>query len=250
MIRLLGLFGLCFSLLYGCEEIYASESLDPMLIGGRPAHEGEFPEIIYIRSGAARCSATVIGERVILTAGHCVKDEGEIGPVEMGVGAVDFVLGQQVYTAKCRQTPKYRQNLGDHDMAICLADRPLSVRPATIDTQPVKIGQTVILTGYGCIRSPGSGGNDGILRVGKAKVIQLPAGDDYWFYTKASSTLCFGDSGGPSMSKPHFVIGVNSRGDIKSLSLFTATFTKDSIDFFEEFAKEQSVSICGITEDC
>lgn len=245
-------FSLIFAMLLSFGPVSA---YDPMLIGGRPALKGEFPEIVYIRSGNARCSASVISPRgetgVILTAGHCVADQGEIGPVSE---LVDFVVGQTVYRAKCRQAPLYRAQTQDHDMALCKVDKALDVVPASISGVGPMLGVQVTLTGYGCINPGGGAGNDGILRVGKAKVVQLPAGNDHWFYTKDRSALCFGDSGGPALLRVakgrHTLIGVNSRGNIQDTSLMTALFTTESKKFFEEFIVEQEVKICGINQNC
>ena len=228
-------------------------SFDEMLIGGRPALKGEFPEIIYISSGAARCSAVLVSDQVIITAAHCVKDQGEIGPVSSK--QVDFVHEQIVYTAVCSQAPLYRDQIEDHDFALCKTDKRLTIKPASVSKIAPKIGSKILLTGYGCIdgKNGGRGGNDGILRIGKAKVTKLPEKKDHWFYTEDVSALCFGDSGGPAMlskKEKHKVIGINSRGNIKKLSLLTALFTIESIEFMESYAQENQVDICGITKNC
>lgn len=243
---------LIFSLSILSTFCFADES---DLIGGRPAVKGEYPEILYISSGNSRCSATVVGEQVILTAAHCVKDHGQIGPVDKKPELIEFVLEQVVYRAKCFQAPLYRDKIEDHDLALCKVDKKLTIKPAKVDKQGPKIGHSVVLTGYGCISEGGTGGNDGILRIGKAKVIKLPEGKNHWFYTEAATALCFGDSGGPSMLSSklhgkHKVIGVNSRGDIKTLSLMTALFTEESIKFMEDFIAEHKVDICGISKGC
>lgn len=245
---------LSFILLLFAFPLMASE-LFPSLIGGRPAHKGEYPEIIYIRSGNSRCSASVIGQSVILTAAHCVKDEGEIGPVPSPAPEsqdVEFVLDQIVYKAKCNQAPLYRDHKEDHDFALCKTDKTMSVKPAAISKIGPKIGDMVVLTGYGCVKPGGTGGNDGILRVGKAEVTKLPKGTDHWFYTMFEVAVCYGDSGGPSLldTGNHLIIGVNSRGNIEDLSLMTALFTPESQKFLSDFAKAKKVDICGVTKKC
>ena len=69
------------------------------LIGGRVVNPGEYPELVYISNGRGRCSATIVGPQVILTAAHCVKDGGSVTPVS-------FVLDQTLYSAKCKHHPK------------------------------------------------------------------------------------------------------------------------------------------------
>lgn len=142
-------------------------------------------------------------------------------------------------------------------MALCKTDKEIAVRFASISKRGPKVSDEALLSGFGCINPGGGGGNDGILRYGVAKVTQLPAGTNNWFYTKASAALCFGDSGGPSFLKlsdpareKHFVIGVNSRGNIRDVSMMTALFIEKSQDFFKRFADDEGVEICGINQNC
>ena len=65
--------------------------------------------------------------------------------------------------------------------------------------------------------------------------------------------MCYGDSGGPSFkriknpkSETHFVAGVNSRGNIKDLSLLTALYLDKSQEFMKDYATKNNVIICGI----
>jgi secreted trypsin-like serine protease len=225
-------------------------AIEPALIGGVKVERGDFPEIVYISNGMARCSATIIGPEVILTAAHCAADQGSISQV-------DFVIDQVVFRAKCEQAPMYRDELEDHDMALCKTDKPLAVKYASVAKEGPKVGDKVTLSGYGCIRQGGGGGNDGVLRVGSAPLTELPHGDYDWFTTVGSTALCYGDSGGPAflyIANPqeelHYVVGVNSRGDIKSESLLTALWIDKSKKFFQDFAQRNKVEICGINRDC
>ncbi len=227
--------------------VYCTARADD-LIGGREARRNEFPELVYIKAGnGGRCSATVVspkGERgVILTAGHCVEDGGIIRPVS----------GEQ-FLGVCRQSPQYKASKMGTDVALCLVDRPFKVRPASVAKRNPKVGETIVLTGYGCTSREG-GGNDKILRVGTSKVTQ-DASHDSWFYTEGKTAICFGDSGGPAYlqgkgCKPmHEIAGVNSRGDIATLSMLTALNNDDAKRFLEAWAKENAVNICGVNKRC
>lgn len=243
--------------LSGMEEFFTTE-YQPTLIGGREAYKGEFPEVVYIRSTmdgkSANCTATIVSPRVIVTAGHCVSESGEISPAKFDY--VDFMVGKQVFTAWCHQAPLYRDSLEDHDLAVCMSDRDLPGPYAkVIHHEQPHIFSDVVLAGYGCTRPGGGGGNDGILRVGEARIITMPYGKNHWFYTKGKTAICFGDSGGPSFLKTrpgeqHVIIGIHSRGNIQDLSLITALFTKESHDFMLNFATHHNVDICGLTTDC
>lgn len=233
------------------------------LIGGTEAQPGEFPEVVYIKHQIetgrwARCTSTIIGPRVILTAAHCVKDNGEISPAGFhNETALEFQVGQKVFKAQCKQAPLYRDNKEDHDVALCVTDRKMDVKYASVAKDGPALDDFVQLIGYGCTQQGGGGGNDGILRWGEAKVVQLPSDQNNWFYTRWKTALCFGDSGGPSMKKldsprtdHHWVIGVNSRGNIRDLSLMTAMWLDKTKQFLGDFTRSTDTKICGFNLDC
>jgi hypothetical protein len=232
----------------------------PTLIGGKVARQGEFPEVIYISSGRSRCSATVVGPKVILTAAHCLEDGKDITPV------AEFVVLNQVFKAKCTHHPEYASKYS-HDFALCKTNQEIDVKWATISKEPVELAEQVTLMGFGATipRNPdgsgGGGGNDGKLRWGLAPVVQLPenspAGGYQYFYTEGSSALNFGDSGGPVMKKiddpktdKHMVIGTNSRGNIRSLSLLSSTFLPNFQNWAMAYTMQHNVEICGINKEC
>jgi len=221
-------------------NLYSSSTL----INGRPALSGEFPEVVYISAGMSRCSASIIGPQTILTAAHCVKT-GQ---------TIHQVMNQIVFTAKCQQSPEYK--LSGHDMALCKTDRVMKPgKFAVVASHGPKLGDKVELSGYGCLGSNG-GGNDGILRVGEATVNILPV-NTHWFETNDLTAACFGDSGGPSylamkdpMKDTHYVIGLNSQGDIKKRSLMTNLWLGTSQKFLKDFSVSQGVKICGVNLSC
>jgi len=238
----------CLFLLTICWFPLNSQAQD--LIGGSIAAPGDFPEILYISAGRSRCTATAIGPRTILTAAHCVEDGGTIQPVS-------FSYNQTVFRASCSQSELYRDKVEDHDIALCKTDRELSYFASVDTSQGPYLGDSITLAGFGCTKPGGSGGNDGLLRWGSAPVIKLPYGTDNWFHTQGESALCFGDSGGPAFRSiknpkkdPHFVAGVNSRGNIKDLSLLTALWIGKSISFMLQFEQKNQVEICGISRSC
>jgi len=229
------------------------------LIGGKVAKPGEFPEIVYISSGRSRCSAAVISDRVLITAAHCIDDQGEIFPA-------DFVVNQQAFRALCTHHPEYAQKYS-FDFALCKTKKDIDVKPASIGSEVVEIAEQVVLSGFGCTKprkpdgSQDPGGNDGKLRWGLSPVTRLPqdspAGGYQYFYTESEVALCFGDSGGPAMKKivdpkseEHVIVGTNSRGNIRTLSLLASTFLPGFRNWAKAWATTNNVDICGVTKDC
>ncbi len=227
---------------YELIPFQVNDPLQPTLINGRPASPGEYPEIVQIQTGNALCTATLIGPRVILTAAHCA-----------GTGAISkFRYDGQDFEAVMTRSPLYPGV--DHDIALGLVNKSISVRYADIGGTP-GLSEDIILTGYGCTSGDGNG-SDGILRVGISTVVGF---DGYDFITKRldGSALCFGDSGGPSyvdMDDPfverHTLLGVNSKGNIIDTSLITRTDHPDSGDFLRSWSDENNVDICGINRNC
>lgn len=213
---------------------------DPLLINGRPAGKGEFPEVVYISTGYSKCSAAVVGKRVVLTAAHCVDRNGQ---------KIKFQLSQRLHRAVCYITKNYEKTEYTHDIALCKTEAPMDVRPAKLAKAGPPKGAKVDILGYGCTRESGHGGNDGILRVGTAPVTKLPARFGGWVWTTSETRLCYGDSGGPAYYQG-LVFGVNSRGDLRSLSLLAATYLPESKEFMSHFAKSQGVQICGVNDAC
>lgn len=224
-----------------------------MLIGGHEAARGDYPEILYMLASKAgqtwACSGTVVGPSVYLTAAHCA-DNGQV--VKGYAGG---------WEAKCTRHPSYTDADNDQavDISVCkrIDGKAWQMKPAVIAEEGPTIGDIVTLAGYGCTASSGKGGNNGVLKVGEAPVYQLDQGGDYWFYTRGSDALCFGDSGGPSFKRItaprkdfHEILGVNSRGDIRAVSMLAPVYIDLSREFLVDFARQYHVKICGVTEAC
>lgn len=241
-------------LLSGCS--YAQHDFEPNLIGGREIVEG-FPEVIRIRSGNSSCTAAVVGPRVILTAAHCSTDQGDIHPVHENK-EYGFTAGGKDYTARCTLAPSYRdgrQGVGSEDIALCKTDRTIHTRYAVLSAHEPAVGDTVTLIGYGCLRGQWPrGGNDGILRVGEAKVTKSSTKTSFHWYTEGSAALCSGDSGGPAFhhvkdpSETHYIAGVNSMGNLSTTSLLSSV--PRSLKFLAHYEQKEGVQICGLSLNC
>jgi hypothetical protein len=203
------------------------------VIHGEPVAPEEHQEVVVLKSDGARCTAVVVGPRVIITAAHCAVERAE------------FTVGEKTYSAKVTRSPLFPEE--DHDVALGVTDVEIPVRPATIGGEPLE-GQDVAILGYGCTEFGGGGGNDGVLRKGASKVSGTHNHD---VVTKLAEggALCFGDSGGPLYHAGQ-LLGVGSKGNIIDTSYFARTDTEASRTFFEAFAGENQVEICGINADC
>lgn len=217
----------------------------PLLIGGKPADGAEWPASVYARAGNASCSATLVGERVLFMAAHCMNNGG----------SVSFTAHANNYKARCAHHPEYRGN-STADWALCLVDRPVTGVPFENfgPSTALKIKQALLLSGYGCIKPGGGGGNDGIFRIGLANITGLPYGKSYDIVTKGGAALCFGDSGGAAYhlaeGGKRYVVGVNSRGNIQDQSYLPSISSSTFLGWAMSWAHDaNNVRICGLHSD-
>lgn len=225
-----------------------SHDIDPLLIGGTPADPKDWPASVYASMGSSRCSATVVGGTTLLIASHCVSNGG----------TATFSVGPNRYASQCTHSPNYSGN-PTADWALCLTSKKvtgISYENINQNEGLFGVGDELTLTGYGCIKPGGGGGNDGVYRIGKAKVQKMPSGSDNDIVTSSGAALCYGDSGGPAFHvgpTKRFVVSVNSRGDISTTSYLVATHTEQFKSFVKDWVSKTNSEVCGVTpnaKDC
>lgn len=213
----------------------------PNLIGGIPVDPTKYTASVYSTQGRARCSSTLIGPRVLIIAAHCISDSIE----------TSFKAGGKIYHGQCEAAPGYARNV-TADWALCLIDKAVTnVKFEFLNHEEtlVKVGDVLQLTGYGCINPGGTGGNDGIYRIGSAKVISIPSRRSYDITTQSNVALCYGDSGGPLFKiledGTRLIAGINSRGNIRDTSYLSSVANDEFKAFLKAWTEKNKVGVCG-----
>lgn len=194
--------------------------IDPKIMGGRNAKPGDDPWQVMLLDGKSAdprrvpfCGGSLIADRWVLTAAHCLDGSTGIGDVHVLGGIVDYRSGgSREKVRRILLHPDYRPDpLWHNDIALIELAAPLTGRVAAIqldDGRWAPPGQLVRVTGWGATSE--SGGWSSYLQTVDVSVIphdicrdpvshgarilpsMLCAG-----FKKGKKDSCKGDSGGP-----------------------------------------------------
>ncbi|XP_050991486.1 ST14 transmembrane serine protease matriptase a [Labeo rohita] len=211
------------------------------IVGGQEADVGEFPwqVSLHIKNNAHVCGASIISERWLVTAAHCVQDDGRIRYSQPGTW--EAFLGLHTQKDKQRATrrqlkqiishPSFNAYTFDNDIALMELDSPVTysetIRPICLPTSKTVFpaGETVSISGWGATREGGTGAT--VLQKANVRIInstvcdQLMNGQITSRMTcagieKGGVDACQGDSGGPMSyigTDRTYLAGVVSWGD-------------------------------------
>ncbi|GJQ73810.1 CLIPC1 [Trypoxylus dichotomus] len=235
--------------------------LEPAIVGGTKTILGEFPHMALLKyKNKARCGGTLISDRFVLTAGHCVDESRGVVPISVRLGDLnitnpnDDTYVQEIQVKKVYVHPDFKQPIQYNDLALIELVRPvvLSVflKPACLYTnQTLNLNQALI-TGWG--RTEEHVASDHLLKAAVSIFPQqrcneryanlqrvFPNGINYNIEVCAGSyttnkDICSGDSGGPlqvystDVYCSHYLVGVTSFslkcGQPNSPSVYTKVY--------------------------
>jgi hypothetical protein len=202
------------------------------------------------------CTATIIGEKIVITAAHCLAQPTQDALIHFKTGDV---------TLHCVRDKEYQyEKNGDlaHDIALCTSDQ---IFPHDFLYENVYNGDnweqaknTIFLLGYGCRDLAHPEKDYGQLYGGITTFDKSSPGLDYSFRVKGGAVVCDGDSGGAAyllvndkhLTGPRSVVGINSanftsdkNSPLRQESLIAKVSGSD-FQFIQQEAGENQ--ICGL----
>ncbi|KAM9853373.1 ST14 transmembrane serine protease matriptase a [Aulostomus maculatus] len=212
------------------------------IVGGQDSEAGDFPwqVSLHIKNFGHVCGASIISPRWLVTAAHCVQDDGKTRYSQPATWEAYFGLhmqqniGNTVVKKNLKQIiphPNYNDYTFDNDIALMELDSPLTysdyIKPICLPAaqHDFPAGSTVWITGWGATREGGFAAK--VLQKAQVRIINSSVCNELMGGQITSRMLCAGvlkggvdacqgDSGGP-LSSPSgnrmFLGGVVSWGD-------------------------------------
>jgi uncharacterized protein (TIGR03382 family) len=152
------------------------------------------------------CSATLVGQKTVLTAAHCLTGT----TVEKTI--LEAPKGQLHYAASLHPHPSWNKSVSAYlnDIGLVILKQPAGISPAKLSSAAPTAGTAITIVGYGrsVVDDPKTSGTK---RLGNKTIASVSGG--YFTVTGLQGNCAEGDSGGASFATiggTEVQVGVNS----------------------------------------
>ncbi|KAJ0063700.1 hypothetical protein NL108_006621, partial [Boleophthalmus pectinirostris] len=177
------------------------------IVGGQDAEQGEFPwqVSLHVKNYGHVCGASVIHPRWLVTAAHCVQDDGKTRFSQPGTWEAYLGLhtqrqtGSMVVKKTLKQIiphPYYNHYTFDNDIALMELDSPVTfsdyIKPICLPSPQhvFPTGSNVWITGWGATREGGFAAS--VLQKAQVRMINQDVCNDLMKGQLTSRMLCAG----------------------------------------------------------
>ncbi|XP_017797034.1 PREDICTED: mite allergen Der f 3-like, partial [Habropoda laboriosa] len=132
------------------------------IVGGKDAPVGKFPYQVSLRyNGNHFCGGSILSQRDILTAAHCVEGLKNVKDITVHVGTTQLKSGGESYgVQKIVAHSGFSSTRLVNDVAVIRVDRDIKfsnlVKPISLATSGTFEGSPCVLTGWGTTRVGGN----------------------------------------------------------------------------------------------
>jgi V8-like Glu-specific endopeptidase len=213
---LVALLGICLPYLF--TPTATAQEVSAKLLGGAFAAQSAGKRIAYIETSTLSCTGTLVAERLVLTAGHCV-------PSSIPASDYTVYVGDSIFSAEgIIPHPDYDDTLPDDEAA------PNDLGMIVLASPVENFAPIPVLTGHRLLRNEryylaGYGANEETwdttrsweenFKVGATRLKSKDGSLLWGTHTSLGTSICAGDSGGPAtlMYGTHLLlVGVASIG--------------------------------------
>lgn len=231
------------------------------ILGGTQAESGEFPFMVQVRPDGDLCAGSLISDRWLITAAHCMEGISTASNISVRAGSNFLSNGGEVIEAlRFIVHPEFDALTFDNDIALIELASPVTANNTGVinwlsgnESSLLPEGASVVVTGWGSTSSGGSTSED-LLKV--SVTVQYPnTCRDSSLYTDSEITdnmlcagvpeggqdACQGDSGGPLIVYDNgqaWLAGIVSWGQGCGLADYPGVYTR--VAKFDRWIREQT----------